>query len=249
MPGNFNIDRIKTQIQSRGGLTRGIFFQCDIASLTNISGNGEFVFKEDDTLVCKAVTLPPDALDVTEVKYFTRSIKVPATRQFAPITLTFYNTVNHELRSKFISWMNLFNTSKSNVRGAMETKDDFTPISASTSYENFFTTLTLTSYDNTGKMSIKDLLKVGANAGIAAGQSLASDANSIVGSAAGAIGNRFKQQIESNNPALARYTFYNTYPISVSGLQFSQDDDGSYQTYDVEFHYLYSQFANLTSPS
>lgn len=241
--GNFNISRFKSQIQSRGGLTRGIFFECFITSL---SGVPALQFKIDDTIVCKAVNLPTDTLDVAEIRYFTRAVRIPAARQFSPITLTFYNTINHDLRDKFIQWINLFNASKSNIRGAYEVGDNAGP--ANVSYGNLFTTLELTSFNNDGKLELKDLLNVGINTAISAAETVVSRINPILGSAGNQIGSKYMRQVESHNPPLVTHRYYQAYPVSISGLQFSQDDDGAYQTYDVEFQYLYSQIQNHKTP-
>lgn len=98
--------------------------------------------------------------------------------------------------------------------------------------------LTLHHYHNDGQLKPADLLNVAINTGISAGETIASRVNPALGSVANAIGSRFTRSIESRNPKIATYTFRNIFPTSISGLQFTQEDDSAYQTFDVEFQYL-----------
>lgn len=246
MGGNFNISRFKNQIAKQGGLSRGLFFVCNITHQFSSS----FKIQENELLLCKAVTLPANTLDVAEIKYFTRAIRIPASRQFVPITLTFYNTNNHSLYNQFINWMDLLSSYGSNARGENYRGGKMLEgtVVRTDTYTDLFAELTLTSYNNTGKLSPNDITKLLLNSAVSFGQSVASQVNPILGTAASALNSKLNltQNLESNNKPTNNYWFYDVYPVSISGLQFSYDDDGSYQTYDVEFQYRY---ASVNTPN
>lgn len=243
MAGNFNISRFKSEVAKSGGLSRGLFFQCMITVPTAALSFSD----STDLLVCKAATIPTETLDTVELKYYTRSVRIPGARQFAPFTMTFYNTNSYRLREKFYRWMNVFNSSTFNTRGDFETSarpsDGVAAYPLRSSYNmsglaDSMATIQLRAFNNNGQMSVSDLLKVAVNTGISAGQAIGSQINPVVGSITDAIGNKFVREIDSNNPNTGLYQLNYAYPSSVSGLQFSYDDDGSYQTFDVEFQYL-----------
>lgn len=112
----FNITEFKTLLEREGGLSRGVFFDCKITR-----NNAAYVFGRDQVLMCKAANMPTAQLDVAEIRYFTRQVKIPAARQFSPITLTFYNPQSYTLRNQFLTWLSRFNTPISNVRNAKDT--------------------------------------------------------------------------------------------------------------------------------
>ena len=113
----FSITRFKEAVAKEGGLSRGVFFDCTIGRKFQTAFS-----KEDAVLLCKAANMPAAQLDTAEVKYFTRSVKIPASRQFSPLTLTFYNTQTYSLRHEFLTWLSEFNTPISNVRNAQDVK-------------------------------------------------------------------------------------------------------------------------------
>lgn len=111
---DFSISRFKNSIDAAGGLSRGVFYDCQITF------QSKPLFTEEEILLCKTANLPATQLDVAEVKYFTRTIKIPAARQFQPITLTFYNTQNYGVRVAFLEWISLYNSPLSNVRNVID---------------------------------------------------------------------------------------------------------------------------------
>lgn len=252
--GNFNISRFKSHLSSVGGLSRGLFFVCDIAvsgpvienSLStgsrpssgqsrtrrNYTNGAQVLFQENQLLVCKSVNIPTETLDTIDIKYFTRGIKIPGSRQFQPITLTFYNTVRYDVLDTFKVWLNRFNDWQHNERYD------------NNNYESLFGTMNLYHFRNDGRMKAQDLLKVVASAGVSAATTVASRINPVVGSIGNMIAAKYgdKFAIESNNPRIATYKFNKLYPTTISGLQFSYDDDAAYQTFDVEFQYLDMEF-------
>ena len=183
----FSINKFKSTIDAAGGLSRGVFYDCVITvnppSTTNGATftSGAVSFGEEQLLLCKAANLPTAQLDFTDLKYFTRSVKIPAARQFQPVTLTFYNTQNYQLRNKFLEWLSRFNQPVTNQR------DDNT---------------------NIGFYGIIEL--------------------------------RPKDMAHNN---VAKYQFQNAFPTSITGLQYSYENDTQVQTYDVEFQYLTATFS------
>ena len=111
----FSITKFKEAVAKEGGLSRGVFFDC-LITLPDYPG----FFNEGSLSLCKAANMPAAQLDTAEVKYFTRSVKIPASRQFSPVTLTFYNTESYVMRDQFLTWLSLFNSPVSNVRGARD---------------------------------------------------------------------------------------------------------------------------------
>jgi len=184
----FSINSFKDRIASEGGLSRGVWFNCQITH-----PNPNFSFTDDThSLLCKAANLPSATLDPIELKYFTRSVKVPGSRQFAPVTLTFYNTQSYSVRNIFLTWLSVFNTPVTNVRNAIENDKNGQDVQAFGNTDNY-ATITLYPRDETHK-------------------------------------------------ELGEYQFFYAFPSSVSGLQYSYENDGQMQTYDVEFQYLHATF-------
>lgn len=190
MSNGFSINEFKDIIMSAGGLSRGVFYNCQITLHSSPTTTGtRFAttatgFGYEQLLLCKAANLPATQLDFTELKYFTRSIKIPAARQFQPVTLTFYNTQNYELRNKFLEWSFRFNQPVTNQRDESTKKSNI----------GFYGTIDL-----------------------------------------------FPKDMAHNT--VAKYQFQSAFPTSVSGLQYSYENDGQVQTYDVEFQYLTATFS------
>lgn len=188
----FSVSKFKELIAKEGSLSRGVWFNCTITH-----PNPNFQFDESHSFLCKAANLPTTQLDVTELKYFTRSVKIPAAKQYAPITLTFYNTNSYTLRNQFLKWISVFNTPVSNLRNAIDLDD----AGQSTVTIPFTTDVS----ENYAKIVL--------------------------------IPHNEKHE------EMAAYRFSYAFPTSVSGLQYSYENDSQVQTYDVEFQYLYATFA------
>jgi len=147
----FSITRFKEAVAKEGGLSRGVFFDC---SITLSSPEYKDFFSEDSLRLCKAANMPAAQLDTTEVKYFTRSVKIPASRQFSPLTLTFYNTESYVMRDQFLIWLSFFNSPVSNVRGAQDVKlrqGDVKTTQALVSYANIILTPRNQKHAETGR--------------------------------------------------------------------------------------------------
>ena len=145
----FSITKFKEAVAKEGGLSRGVFFDCSIT----LPDYKEF-FSEDSLRLCKAAGMPAAQLDTAEVKYFTRSVKIPASRQFSPVTLTFYNTESYVMRDQFLTWLSFFNSPVSNVRGAQDVKlrqGDVKTIQASVQYADIILTPRNQKHAETGR--------------------------------------------------------------------------------------------------
>jgi hypothetical protein len=186
---DFSINQFKASVAAAGGLSRGVFYDCQITF------QNEPLFDQTQLLLCKAANLPAAQLDFTDLKYFTRSVKVPAARQFQPITLSFYNTQNYDVRNVFLVWLSLYNTSISNVRNAGE------------NYRNGQVSTDVFPYNPNGNYATIELTSR-----------------------------------DLHHDVRGTYTFFNAFPTSIGGLNYSYENDAQVQTYDVEFQYLSTIF-------
>lgn len=182
-----SITAFKEAIQREGGLSTGLLFLCQITggSGTNLS--------DQQVLLCKSLNMPAMQVDTVPLKYFTRTVTLPGSRQYAPLTATFIATNDYKIRAYFMNWLNLINGTINNTRSG----------------DVPYGTLTVTVYF--GGVTPNDA------------------ADRPAGAA---------DYIE-----LGQYTFSNVYPSNISPLQYSYDNDGQVQTYDVEFQYLDMNFA------
>jgi hypothetical protein len=107
--GSFSIDAFKANVAGKGGFTRGNFFGCSIVPPAALS-------LPSDSSLCKSVTLPQATVEATEIPYFTRPVKIPGRRTFAPITLSFYNTADYSHRLMMEEWLTALNNPDTNRR-------------------------------------------------------------------------------------------------------------------------------------
>lgn len=178
---SFSIEKFKSAI---GTPARSHLFRCTV---TPAAAGLLPYFNADASFLCKAVTLPSATVETTELSYFSRAVKIPSRRTYAPITLTFYLSEDYKLRAGFEQWSNALNAYDENQRGTLP----------------FYGTITLVHY-------------------------------SSVATSPDAAKNE-----DANIPTLATYTLQSAFPTTVSGLQFSYDNDAEIQTFDVEFQYQY----------
>lgn len=113
MEGHFSINNFKSAIDKRGGFARSHYFECKINPqgdpLQQIWG---FVGHSTDQFLCRAATLPMVTIETTELRYFTRSVKLGGRRYVEPITLTFFNTGDYKLRTTLLLWQELVSTER-----------------------------------------------------------------------------------------------------------------------------------------
>jgi len=76
----------------------------------NITGKGHDYFtkvptyKSEHFLLCQGASLPASELSSIPVSFMGRQVKLPGTRTFADLTLTFYNDEDMTLRVAFENW-------------------------------------------------------------------------------------------------------------------------------------------------
>jgi len=112
---NFSINRFKEAVAQSGGLARPIFFECTVVCPA-LALESDLKLVQEDIILCKAMSIPEQTIDTVDIKYFTRSVPIPGSRQYSPVTLTFYNTANYKLRNYFEVWLELLNAQVHNRR-------------------------------------------------------------------------------------------------------------------------------------
>lgn len=106
---SFSVDDFKAAI---GTPARSHSFRCTITAPSIVTSH----FTPDASYLCKATTLPSATVETTELSYFSRAVKIPGKRTYAPITLTFYASENYELRGGFEKWSSALNAYADNQR-------------------------------------------------------------------------------------------------------------------------------------
>lgn len=215
MAGNFSVTQFKEAVAQSGGFARPIFFECSI-TCGILPGQQ---LKPDDHFFCKATNIPEETIETIDVKYFTRPVSIPGARQYQPLTVTFYNTTNYQLRNYFVAWLGAFNERKENRRSTAA-------IQAITG------TVELKHYNNNGRFKFS-----GQAVAQLAASAASSNTNRLVSTIGRAAGNSVGST-ESNNPLIHNFKFINAFPTSVGQLNFSHEDDTAVQTFDVTFKYL-----------
>ncbi len=99
--------RTITDFKSRltGGGARPNLFEC---SLAFPSGLGITV-DDDFRFMVKAASLPGSTINVIDIPFRGRNLKVAGDRTFEPWTITVINDTNFKIRNAFEKWMNFMN--------------------------------------------------------------------------------------------------------------------------------------------
>lgn len=111
------LDNFKSKMT--GGGTRPNLFECeivfptDIISRTNDATQGEDVSTLTRFLV-KAASLPGSTINVIDVPFRGRNLKIAGDRTFDPWTITVINDTNFKIRNAFERWMNYMNKNEDN---------------------------------------------------------------------------------------------------------------------------------------
>ena len=114
---SFSIDTFTSKL-AQGGALASLFE----AELTTTKGIEEASAVQDFKFLCKAASLPGDAIDVATVTYMGRQINIPSNRAATQWTTTVYNDEGMEIRNNIESWMEQLNSHKSNKRAAAMTQ-------------------------------------------------------------------------------------------------------------------------------
>lgn len=94
---DLRIDTFKAKFT--GGGARSNLYQVLMNFPSFVSGDQQLV-----SLNAKGAAFPPSTTTVIKVPYRGRELPVEGDRTYAPITLTFYNDVDHPIRDTFVEW-------------------------------------------------------------------------------------------------------------------------------------------------
>ena len=96
-----------------GGGARPNLFECVLAFPQGLST--EVQVDEDFTFMVKAAQLPASNVNVIDIPFRGRNLKVAGDRTFDPWTITVINDTNFKLRNAFERWMNFINRHDDNA--------------------------------------------------------------------------------------------------------------------------------------
>lgn len=96
-----------------GGGARPNLFECVLAFPTGLGS--EVKVDEDFTFMVKAAQLPASNVNVIDIPFRGRNLKVAGDRTFDPWTITVINDTNFKLRNSFERWMNFINRHDDNA--------------------------------------------------------------------------------------------------------------------------------------
>ena len=137
MSTDFSIDKFTSNLK-QGGALASLFR----ASMTRGKGQAQGA-AEQFGFLCKASNFPTSSIDVTEINYMGRPIRIPGNRAAQHWTTTIYNDEDFKIRSGLENWMELISSHAFNKRQA--------------------SMVTINSY--TGELTIEQLKKAGGSAG------------------------------------------------------------------------------------
>lgn len=96
-----------------GGGARPNLFECVLAFPSGLGS--EVKVDEDFTFMVKAAQLPASNVNVIDIPFRGRNLKVAGDRTFDPWTITVINDTNFKLRNSFERWMNFINRHDDNA--------------------------------------------------------------------------------------------------------------------------------------
>jgi len=112
-PSNRTLNDFKNRMS--GGGARPNLFECEINFPTGIS------YAEDGTslaektrFLVKATSLPGSTINVIDIPFRGRNLKIAGDRTFDPWTITVINDVDFNIRNAFEKWMNYMNKHEDN---------------------------------------------------------------------------------------------------------------------------------------
>jgi hypothetical protein len=113
-PGSRTLNDFKTRIS--GGGARPNLFECEItfpdALSLNFGGNAV----EDVTrFLIKSAQLPASTINVIDIPFRGRNLKIAGDRTFDPWTITVINDTDFKIRNAFEKWMNYMNKHEDNA--------------------------------------------------------------------------------------------------------------------------------------
>ncbi len=95
-----------------GGGARSNLFKCfvNFPSALNFDGAGRNI-----EFMARGAQIPASTIEIQEVQYRGRTMKIPGDRSFEDWTVTIYNDTNFNIRDSFEGWMNLIKSHSGNV--------------------------------------------------------------------------------------------------------------------------------------
>ena len=103
------LDRFKSKLV--GGGARPNLFECELNFPEALGINKDDVF----TFMVKSASLPASNVNVINVPFRGRNLKVAGDRTFDPWTITVINDTNFKIRDAFEQWMNFINRHDDNA--------------------------------------------------------------------------------------------------------------------------------------
>lgn len=98
-----------------GGGARPNLFECEINFPSAAFGSDDANILSDKTrFLVKAASLPSSTINVIDIPFRGRNLKIAGDRTFDPWTITVINDVDFKIRSAFERWMNYMNKHEDN---------------------------------------------------------------------------------------------------------------------------------------
>ena len=98
-----------------GGGARPNLFECEINFPTGINLTSEGTSLSEKTrFLVKAASLPASTINVIDIPFRGRNLKIAGDRTFDPWTITVINDVDFNIRNAFEKWMNYMNKHEDN---------------------------------------------------------------------------------------------------------------------------------------
>ena len=111
MATDFSIDKFTSKL-SQGGALASLFK----AEMNRAKGQASGAVSESFGFLCKASNFPTSSIDVTEINYMGRPIRIPGNRAAQDWTTTVYNDEDFKIRSGLENWMEQISSHAFNKR-------------------------------------------------------------------------------------------------------------------------------------
>jgi hypothetical protein len=113
-PSSRTLNDFKNRIS--GGGARPNLFECEINFPEDIilSDNTDTSVPEKTRFLVKAASLPGSTINVIDIPFRGRNLKIAGDRTFDPWTITIINDVDFSIRNAFEKWMNYMNKHEDN---------------------------------------------------------------------------------------------------------------------------------------
>jgi hypothetical protein len=106
------IDEFKGRL--RGGGARANLFRCNVFFPAVVIQQGDAA--EEIQFLARSASLPGSSIEVGEIAFRGRTLKIPGNRTFEEWTITVYNDTDFNIRNTFENWSDAINTHVGNVQ-------------------------------------------------------------------------------------------------------------------------------------